>query len=123
MAGSWFRELRVLPKNATPPVETQLAILAQALQPQDSDRGHPKPGDDQAYSVAALISALDSETDALIQVGSVLLIKVKNNIFVRNLTHAQLDYFNHNPALFQNPKDALLILQRGQRKGFSDPQG
>jgi hypothetical protein len=78
--------------------------------------GYPAPGIDlnQADAVARLLSALSPEADALIQIGPLVLIKVQNKVFVRTLTQPELAYFNHNPALFQDPARALQALQQGK---------
>jgi excisionase family DNA binding protein len=111
--GSWFREFFVRAKNSSPPVEDQLAKLARGIELQGLDRPQSEVDLNQAEAIRRLLGALDRESDALIQVGSIMLVKVQNRIVVRNLTQVELAYFNQNPALFQDPGGALQILQRG----------
>jgi excisionase family DNA binding protein len=110
--GSWFRELWVRAKKSAPPVEEQLIKLARSIELQGLDRPQSEVDLNQAEAVSRLLSSLAAESDALIQVGSVFLLKFDNKIIVRNLTQTELAYFNQNPALFQDPGKALQVLQR-----------
>lgn len=112
--GSWFRDFWAQVKRCTPPVEEQLVKLARGIELQGLDRPQSEVDLNQAEAVARLLSALDQESEALIQIGSVFLIKVSNKVIVRNLTQIELAYFSQNPALFQDPEMALQILQRGR---------
>lgn len=49
--------------------------------------------------------------NAVIQIGSVLLVKVDGIPRVRNLTQAELAYLQRNPELFRDPAAVLHILQ------------
>ena len=63
-------------------------------------------------AIARLITALTDTDNAVIQVGSILLVKLEGMIMVRQLTQRELDYCHQNPSLFRNPADALAELQR-----------
>ena len=68
-------------------------------------------------AVAQLITALTSERNAIIQAGSILLIKVNGNITVRNLTQVEMAYLERNPTLLTAPAamlDQLQQLNRGE---------
>jgi excisionase family DNA binding protein len=110
--GSWFREFLVRAKKSTPSVEEQLIKLTRSIELQGLDRPQSEVDLNQAEAVSRLLSVLDPESDALIQVGSVFLLKFDNKVIVRNLTQTELAYFNQNPALFQDPGRALQVLQR-----------
>jgi hypothetical protein len=56
--------------------------------------------------------ALENTHNALIQIGSVLLIKVDGVPVVRNLSQRELAYMEQNPALFRDPAATLQELQR-----------
>lgn len=66
----------------------------------------------QGDVVAKLLTALADTANALIQIGSVLLIKVDGVPLVRNLTHAELAYLQRNPQLSQDPAACLRVLQQ-----------
>ena len=111
--GSWFREFWVHVKRSSPPIDEQLVKLARAVELQGLDRPQSEVDLNQAEAVARLLGALDSESDALIQVGSVFLVKFNNVVVVRNLSQTELAYFSRNPALFKDPEKALQCLQEG----------
>jgi len=111
--GSWFREFWVHVKRSSPPIDEQLIKLARAVELQGLDRPQSEVDLNQAEAVARLLGALDSESDALIQIGSVFLVKFNNVVIVRNLSQTELAYFNRNPALFKDPEKALQCLQQG----------
>jgi hypothetical protein len=92
LRGSWFRAFTARAKRATTTSEftAQLAKLERAL---DSAQGD---------AVAKLMTALDSAPNAVLQIGSVLLIKVDGVPVVRTLTRAEL-----SPALLRDPAAAL----------------
>jgi hypothetical protein len=68
-------------------------------------------------AVAKLITALDQTNGAVIQVGSVLLVKVDETIVVRQLTSREMTHWQHNPGLFKDPATALAELQRANQSG------
>jgi excisionase family DNA binding protein len=110
--GSWFREFFVRPKSSPASVPHLLAELAHGLEQRGLNRLQSQVDLNQAEAVSKLLGALDRESDAIMQVGSIMLVKVQNKIIVRSLTETELAHFNQNPALFHNPQGALRILQR-----------
>jgi hypothetical protein len=56
--------------------------------------------------------ALENTHNALIQIGSVLLIKVDGIPVVRDLSQRELAYMEQNPALFRDPAATLQELQK-----------
>lgn len=113
VTGSWFRELWARAKDSTPSAEDQLIKLQRAIELQGLDRPQSQVDLNQAEAVSRLLASLDPESDALIQIGSVFLVKVDRKVIVRNLTQIELAYFHRNPALFEEPGKALQILQQG----------
>lgn len=111
--GSWFREFWSKAKETSPPVEQQLAKIERAIELRGLDQPQSQVDLNQAEAVTRLLSALDPEHNALLQVGSIFLIKVHDTIVVRNLSQVELAYFQRNPALFQKPEIALKVLQEG----------
>ena len=114
VTGSWFRMFWVRAKSASPPVEELLPKLQRMIELRELDHPQSEVDLNQADAVARLLCALSLEQDALMQIGSLILIKVQKKIFVRTLTQTELVYFNRNPALFQDPAKALQVLQQGR---------
>jgi len=95
-------------------MEEQLIKLQRAIELAGLDRPQSEVDLNQADAVARLLGALDPENDALMQIGSLVLVKVNSKIIVRTLAQTELVYFNRNPALFQDPAKALQALQQGR---------
>jgi len=66
----------------------------------------------QGDAVAKLLTALASTQNALIQIGSVLVVKVVGVPVVRNLTQQELIHLERNPTLLRQPEEILEALQR-----------
>ncbi len=64
----------------------------------------------QSEAVAKLLMALKDEPAALIQIGSVLLVKVDGVPVVRNLTQQELRFLERNPRLLERPAEILRSL-------------
>jgi anti-anti-sigma factor len=112
---SWFREFLLKVRGhgqATLPVEAQLDKLVRALEMQALHRPQAEIDAAQGDAVAKLITALDTTPQAVVQVGSVMVVKVDETIVVRNLTQLELAHWERNPAQFRDPKAALAELQR-----------
>jgi anti-anti-sigma factor len=112
---SWFREFLLKVRGhgqATLPVEAQLDKLVRTIEMQALHRPQAEIDAAQGDAVAKLITALDKTPRAVVQVGSVLVVKVDEVLVVRNLTQLELAHWERNPALFRDPKAALEELQR-----------
>lgn len=107
--GSWYRNLLGNIKDASGTHTAQ--ELQRAAEIQLIDRYQAGIDGATAGAVSNLIAALANTSGAVIQAGSVLLIKVDGEIFVRQLTPVQLLHWNRNPGLFKDPKAALAELQ------------
>ncbi|MBB5158620.1 STAS domain-containing protein [Saccharopolyspora phatthalungensis] len=112
--GSWFGEFLIRLKNSgqLPTKEEQFVKLSRALDLRLLDRQQAEVDAAQGAAVAGLIRSLQHTPRAVVQVGSVLLVKVDDVIVVRNLTQVELAYWERNPALFRDPAAALLELQQ-----------
>jgi hypothetical protein len=66
----------------------------------------------QAGAAANLIASLSNTPNAIVQIGSILIIKVEGTPIVRNLTQTELSYLEHNRHLYSSPKQALEELSR-----------
>jgi AcrR family transcriptional regulator len=71
-------------------------------------------------AVSKLILALNNTRGAVLQVGSVLLVKVDDTVVVRQLTVREMLHWQQNPGLFKDPSRALGELQRAFEKSESE---
>ncbi len=113
--GSWYRSLTGLLKRAADSeaaAETRRAVELQVL-----DRFQAGIDGVTGDAVAKLITALDQTSGAVIQVGSVLLVKLDGTVIVRHLTAREMVHWQHNPGLFKDPAAALTELQRAVQSG------
>jgi len=112
--GSWFREFLARKKDSTglPTREEMLILLQRAFEQQVLDKPQAQIDITQSQAVAMLLTAVDKTPNALIQVGSVLLVKVQDTIVIRNLTQMEMAHWERNPELFRDPERALSELQK-----------
>lgn len=96
-------QFRMLWEDAITPPSTNSGEL---------DRFPTRTDEVTSDAIAKLITALTDTSSAVIQVGSVLLVKVEGTILVRQLTQRELAHWHKNPGLFTDPADALAELQR-----------
>jgi hypothetical protein len=116
--GSWYRRLFGSLRGAS---RTQTAQeLRRAAEIQLIDRFQAGIDGATAGAVSGLIASLATTRGAVIQAGSVLLVKVEEVIVVRQLTPAQLSHWNENPGLFRDPTAALNELQRAVEPSPAD---
>jgi anti-anti-sigma factor len=111
---SWFREyiLRMKDSTALPTRDEVLSLLQRALEQQTLEIPQAQIDVTQSQAVAMLLTALDKTPNAVVQVGSVLVIKVRDTTIVRNLTQLELAHWERNPSLFRDPEKALNELQQ-----------
>jgi hypothetical protein len=69
----------------------------------------------QGHAVAELRTALNGERDAVIQIGSILLVKADGVPVVRNLTQFELELLQRNPTWLTRPSRILRDLQKADR--------
>jgi hypothetical protein len=111
--GSWFRSFRARTRRrmTSPEFRAHLAKLERALELQVVHKAQAEVDAAQGRAVAELITSLTSTPNAMIQAGSLLVIKIDGEIIVRNLTQAELLHLERNPALLRAPTAALHELQ------------
>ncbi|PKW15806.1 anti-anti-sigma factor [Saccharopolyspora spinosa] len=119
VVGSWFGEFLIRLKNSgqLPTKEEQFVKLSRALDLRLLDRQQAEVDAAQGAAVAGLIQSLSNTPRAIVQIGSVLLVKVDEVIVVRNLTQLELAHWERNPALFRDPAAALQELQQATSNG------
>lgn len=115
ITGSWYRRLFGSIKESSNTHTAQ--ELRRAAEIQLIDRFQAGIDGATAGAVSSIIAALADTRGAVIQAGSVLLVKVDDKIIVRQLTPEQLLHWNENPSLFQDPVAALTELQRAVEVG------
>jgi hypothetical protein len=119
VVASWYRSLTGLLKRAADSDaagEARRAVEIQVL-----DRFQAGIDGVTGDAVAKLITALDQTKGAVIQVGSVLLVKVDGTIIVRQLTSREMIHWQQNPGLFKDPGAALAALQcAGQAESIGE---
>lgn len=125
-AGSWFRRFLIRLKNSgqLPTAEEQFVKLGRALDLQIMHRPQAEIDASQGATVAKLITSLSGTPHAVVQAGSVLLVKDGDTLLVRNLTQLELAHWERNPALFRDPAAAVRELQRaasGQAEATVSP--
>jgi hypothetical protein len=107
--GSWFKKWIVRSKDAVTSQQARdnFSRVERALEMQTLHVPQSYIDSAQSDGVAKLIAALSNTQNALIQIGSVLLIKVDGTPIVRNLTQVELAHLERNKILYKSPKDAL----------------
>jgi len=123
VAGSWFREflLRLRNSGQLPTKEEQFVKLARTLDLHLLHKPQAEIDTAEANAVAALIQSLQHTPRAIVQAGSVLMVKVDEALVVRNLTQLELAHWERNPALFSDPASALKELQRASSDSQAAP--
>jgi hypothetical protein len=112
--GSWFGRFFVRSKFPVTSEETEAELrrIEQSLEGQINTPAPPEFDTSQSDGVAKLIYSLNGTPDAIIQIGSVLLVKVDGVPTVRNLTQAELAFLDRNKRLYKMPKEILDELAR-----------
>lgn len=70
----------------------------------------------QAEAVARLMTALEKQESACIQVGSLFLIKVDGTVIARNLSATEMSFLSRHPSVLKTPRQVLDALEK-----FSSP--
>jgi hypothetical protein len=96
----------------SPEMKASLAKLERALELQSIHRIQAEVDAMQSTAVSQLLKALEGTPNAIVQIGSILLIKVGGVTSVRNLTQLELAHLERNPDLFRDPAAAFRELQR-----------
>lgn len=123
---SYWREFggRFKTRTTTPDeVDARMRALEKAIQFHLVDQRQSVISDTEAGAVAELIAAVRGTANAVIQIGTVILIKCDDTLWTRNLSPIELIYYERDPRLFRDPKAALRALQaiaevrNGQARG------
>ena len=114
---SWFRRFGILFRRAgsSETADRLLKELDRAVELRAVDAVQAQVDAAQGDVVAKLLSALVSNPNAMVQIGSILVLKVDEVPLVRNLTQSELRFLQRNPELQKNPKMVLQHLQLAAR--------
>lgn len=108
--GSWFRRYLIRAKNSAE-VREQLAKIERVVDMRTTLTAQAQIDASQGDVVAKLVVALEKTPKAVIQVGSVLMVKTGAALVVRNLTQRELAAYERNPGAFRDPESALAQLE------------
>lgn len=117
LRGSWYRDFIALSRRALTSRELgeQLLKVERGIELQLLHKQQAEIDSMQGDAVAKLLTALEHTPDALVQIGSVLLVKVDGVPSVRNLTQVELRHLEHNPRLLTSPATILDALQAAEQ--------
>ncbi|MBO3744876.1 cold-shock protein [Streptosporangiaceae bacterium NEAU-GS5] len=106
--GSWFKRLvaRVRYEAADTGLEGIGRKAIRAAELAQVDKRQAEVNATNLDAVANLIDKLEKTTAAVIQIGSVLLVKTHQGVLIRELTLDELRYLEANPRLLHSPTDA-----------------
>ncbi|GLY64938.1 hypothetical protein Atai01_15570 [Amycolatopsis taiwanensis] len=96
--------------------EEVLARIERAVEVRLLDQPQADVDVKQADAVARLMSALDKQESACIQVGSLFLIKVDGTVIVRNLTPSEMSFLSDHPTALATPRQVLSALEKYSRR-------
>lgn len=116
--GSWFRRMfaRTKRMSTNPEVVDRLEKVERAVEIQVLHRQQAEIDSAQGGAVANLLQALDGTDQAIIQIGSLLIVKVDGTPIVRNLTQSELAHLEKNPRLQSDPGTILGELQQATQE-------
>lgn len=112
--GSWFGRsfARSMSAMKSDQVKDTLVRAERALEMQALLLPQAQIDATQAGAAANLVASLSNTPNAIVQIGSILIIKVDGTPVVRNLTQTELSYLEHNRHLYKSPRQALEELSR-----------
>lgn len=116
-SGSWFKKWFAKSRDALtrPEVIERLQKGERALELEYLQRKQAEADRNQAEGAAALIKALDNESVAVCQIGSILLVKKtdeqgRSGVVTRTLTQAELIALEKQPSVLRSPEDVFEFL-------------
>lgn len=110
--GSWYRSFafRLRRASTSDEMRRRMEKLERGIELQLVTKNQAQVDQAQGDAVAKLLAALQDSPTALIQIGSVLLVKIDGVPMVRNLTQTEIALLDRNPSLLDNPRSALCAL-------------
>jgi len=116
--GSWFRKFFFASRGKLTPdqLAASLAKVERSLGVKTLDLPQSQVDLNRADGVAKLLTSLEKTDNALVQIGSILIIKNEGTPVVLNLTPNELSELEREPAVFRSPGDALSMVQKLRQK-------
>ena len=112
---SWFRRMRARSRLMvdSPEFAELMAKTTRALELRALDQVQAQVDAGQGDAAAKIITALGASKirNAVVQVGSILAVKVEDEITVRTLTQLEMAVLTRQPDLLRNPRGILLALR------------
>lgn len=110
---SWFQRIRVAFKVAfrSPQAADALVVAQRALEIQVYGRHQAEIDSQQGAAAAKVIESLSSTERAVVQVGSLLVVKLRGDLMVFTLSQLELSHLERR-SLFRDPERILEELQR-----------
>jgi CspA family cold shock protein len=91
--------------------DEMIARIERAVQVRLLDQPQAEVDAKQAEAVARLMTALEHQESASIQVGSLFLIKVDGTLVVRNLSPVEMSFLAHRQSILATPGEILHALE------------
>jgi hypothetical protein len=120
---SWFRRFVARTREVAdrPEVQSRLAEGERALQVRAVDLPQAEVDARQAHAAAELISVLENQPKAAIQIGSILLLKTESGLAVRTLGPGEMLKLARNPGLLGSPESLLEALAATDDRSGEEP--
>lgn len=111
--GSWLRLslARFRRWLSSDQADEVVARIERSIQVRLLDQPQADVNAKQAEAVARLMTALEKQESACIQVGSIFLIKVDGTLIVRNLSATEMSFLAHRPSVLASPREVLHALE------------
>ena len=111
--GSWFQRLGLVFRPGAKEKLAELAAKAERAAELHAILQVRSQNDErEANAVGRLIEALGTTETAVIQISSIIVVKVDGVIISTVLTEDQIKHLSHNPELLKDPRAVLDALQR-----------
>jgi hypothetical protein len=121
--GSWLRAFIAWTRRAVTSRElaSRLQKVERAVELRALGKQQAEIDALQGTTVAQLLASLERTSEALIQIGSVLIIKAGGVPVVRNLTQVELIHLERNPTLLKSPDTILEALEKARDRVIQLP--
>lgn len=110
--GSWFKRMLARGRAEFTEERVRAAIesAVRAVELEQVEKRQAQVNATNIGAVAGLIDKLNSTPAAVVQIGSLILIKTTETLVVRELTQAEQATLRENPVLLTNPAAAAAVL-------------
>lgn len=114
--GSWFQRLWIKSQAVaeSPSVHSRLARLEEAIALEHLGKRRAEIDKEKAESVAALLSAIKEQENAVVRIGSIIAIKAQGDLVVWTIGEMEAAALEKNGDLLVNPVAALKFLRENR---------